>query len=76
ITAEWLFSEEAMAGADFDPTPAIAFSKQVLAEDAMVNEINQQGITALPHRQGYLTPQEGDLAGFHLMYMKWMDIPV
>jgi hypothetical protein len=63
-----------MADADFDPTPAIQFSKQVLAEDAMVNELNQQGITALPHQQGYLTPLEGDLAGFHQMYMKWMNI--
>ncbi|HIG60687.1 MAG TPA: aromatic ring-hydroxylating dioxygenase subunit alpha [Gammaproteobacteria bacterium] len=74
ISAEWLFSPEAMAKADFDPTPAIAFSKQVLAEDAMVNELNQQGITALPHQQGYLTPQEGDLALFHQRYKAWMNI--
>ena len=74
ITAEWFFSGEAMAGADFDPTPAIEFSKQVLAEDAIVNELNQRGITALPHQQGYLTPQEGDLALFHQRYKAWMDI--
>ena len=72
ITAEWLFSAEAMRDLDFDPSPAIDFSKQVLAEDSWVNELNQRGITALPHHNGYLAPVEADLALFHEMYRNWM----
>lgn len=72
VIAEWLFSAEAMNDPDFDPAPAIDFSKQVLAEDSWVNELNQRGITALPHQNGYLVPVEADVGLFHDMYKNWM----
>ena len=72
ITAEWLFSAEAMRDPDFDPAPALDFSTQVLVEDSWVNELNQRGITALPHQNGYLVPVEADVGLFHEMYRNWM----
>ena len=72
VTTEWLFSAEAMKDPDFDPAPAIDFSKQVLAEDRWVNELNQRGVTALPPQNGYLVPVEADVGLFHEMYSNWM----
>ncbi len=63
LTAEWLFSPEALAATDIDNI--VAFGTQVLEEDAGICEVNQRGLRSLRHQAGVLMPEEYDLHRFH-----------
>lgn len=63
LTAEWLFSPEALAATDIDNI--VAFGTQVLEEDAGICEVNQKGLRSIRHRAGLLMPEEYDLHRFH-----------
>lgn len=63
LTAEWLFSPEALAATDIDNI--VAFGTQVLEEDAGICEVNQKGLRSIRHRAGVLMPEEYDLHRFH-----------
>lgn len=63
LTAEWLFSPEALAATDIDNI--VAFGTQVLEEDAGICEVNQKGLRSLRHQAGVLMPEEYDLHRFH-----------
>lgn len=63
LTAEWLFSPEALAATDIDNI--VAFGTQVLEEDAGICEVNQKGLRSIRHRAGMLMPEEYDLHRFH-----------
>ena len=72
VICEWLFSPKAMADPAFDPQRAIDFGNLILEQDAHVCEINQRGLSALPHKHGHLAPQEQDVINFHQWYRQLM----
>lgn len=63
LTAEWLFSPEALATTNIDNI--VSFGTQVLEEDAGICEVNQKGLRSIPHQAGVLMPEEYDLHRFH-----------
>ncbi|RRH90829.1 aromatic ring-hydroxylating dioxygenase subunit alpha [Mesorhizobium tamadayense] len=63
LTAEWLFTPEALVQTDIDNI--VAFGTQVLEEDAAICEINQKGLRSIRHEAGVLMPEEYDLRRFH-----------
>ena len=74
IFSEWLFSQEFMDCPDLSPERAIEFGELVLGQDAVACEINQRGMTALPHEAGFLVaPQEDDLGKYHDWYRALME---
>ena len=73
ITAEWLFSEDALADPNFDARPATDFGELVLEQDTRVCELNQRGLNAASAFQGVLVDLEADVVDFHQKYRKWMN---
>ncbi|MER8522334.1 aromatic ring-hydroxylating dioxygenase subunit alpha [Mesorhizobium sp. M0644] len=65
LTAEWLFSPEALAEPAADIDNIVAFGTQVLEEDADICEVNQMGLRSMRHKAGVLMPEEYDLHRFH-----------
>ncbi|MER8484213.1 aromatic ring-hydroxylating dioxygenase subunit alpha [Mesorhizobium sp. M1322] len=65
LTAEWLFSPEALADPTADIDNIVAFGSQVLEEDADICEINQKGLRSMRHKAGVLMPEEYELLRFH-----------
>ena len=65
LTAEWLFSPEALAAPQADIDNIVAFGRQVLEEDAAICEVNQKGLRSMRHQAGVLMPEEYDLHRFH-----------
>jgi Rieske 2Fe-2S family protein len=65
LTADWLFTPEALASPDFDLTNIVAFGTEVLEEDAAVCELNQRGLHSARHKAGVLMPEEYDIKRFH-----------
>jgi Rieske 2Fe-2S family protein len=65
LTAEWLFSPEALTAPQADIDNIVAFGKQVLEEDATICEVNQKGLRSMRHKVGVLMPEEYDLHRFH-----------
>ena len=64
LTAEWLFSPDALASDGFDLDNIVSFGVQVLEEDAGVCEINQRGLQSARHEAGVLMPEEYDIHRF------------
>ncbi|MER9645891.1 SRPBCC family protein [Mesorhizobium sp. M0199] len=65
LTAEWLFSPEALVDPAADIDNIVAFGTQVLEEDADICEVNQKGLRSMRHKAGVLMPEEYDLHRFH-----------
>jgi glycine betaine catabolism A len=65
LTAEWLFSPEALADPTADIDNIVAFGRQVLEEDADICEVNQKGLRSMRHKAGVLMPEEYELHRFH-----------
>lgn len=65
LTAEWLFSPEALASDTLDLDNIVAFGEEVLREDAQICEINQRGLHSLRYQAGVLMPEEYELHRFH-----------
>ncbi|MER9415314.1 aromatic ring-hydroxylating dioxygenase subunit alpha [Mesorhizobium sp. M0306] len=65
LTAEWLFSPEALADPAADIDNIVAFGTQMLEEDADICEVNQKGLRSMRHKAGVLMPEEYDLHRFH-----------
>ncbi|RWP49290.1 aromatic ring-hydroxylating dioxygenase subunit alpha [Mesorhizobium sp.] len=65
LTAEWLFSPEALADPTADIDNIVAFGRQVLEEDADICEVNQKGLRSMRHEAGVLMPEEYELHRFH-----------
>ncbi len=63
VKAEWFLSSESLTSADVDKI--VEMGLLVIEEDAAVCELNQAGLKALPHKGGFLVPQEYDLKNFH-----------
>lgn len=64
MQVEWLFREEALEDPAYDITNVTDFVRTVLTEDAMVCELNQRGMHALPMSEGVLMPEEYELKRF------------
>jgi Rieske 2Fe-2S family protein len=65
LTAEWFFAEETQPESDEALDNIVSFGKLVLDQDAGICEVNQRGLSALPHRRGTLMPEEYEIARFH-----------
>ena len=65
LTAEWLFSPEALASDALDLDNIVAFGEEVLGEDAAICETNQRGLRSHRYRAGVLMPEEYELHRFH-----------
>ena len=59
-----LFRKEALNDPAYDMNNVTDFVRTVLTEDAMVCELNQRGMHALPMGEGVLMPEEYDLKHF------------
>ena len=75
LSVEYLVSPETLADPRFDLASIVEFTGEVLAEDAHVSELNQQGLRALPHERGVLMPEEYALRNFHEWLAAAMAIP-
>src|ERR1700692_1056483 len=58
MCVEYLFAPQTLADPRFDLSNAVDFADRVMTEDAQICELNQQGLRALPHRQGVVMPEE------------------
>jgi len=65
LRVEYLFSPETLARPDLDLTNIVEFTNTVMTEDALVCELNQRGLHALPHSHGVLMPEEYIIKQFH-----------
>ncbi len=65
LTAEWLFTPQALASESLELDNIVSFGKQVLEEDAAVCELNQRGLHSARHEAGVLMPEEYDIKRFH-----------
>lgn len=65
LTVNWMLQPETLEHGAVDIPALIAFGNQVVAEDAVVCELNQRGLRSQRHRHGVLVPQEYDLLAFH-----------
>lgn len=65
LTAEWLFTPQALASESLELDNIVSFGKQVLEEDAAVCELNQRGLHSARHKAGVLMPEEYDIKRFH-----------
>lgn len=64
VTMEYLFAPEAIAASGFDPQPIIDFSELVGAQDNMVCEGVQQGVSSHAFTHGVLTDKDSLVIGF------------
>ena len=67
-----MLSQASLEKADLDLASIVDFGLKVIEEDARVCELNQRGLSSLPHRQGLLVPQEYDVLNFQ----KWVQSQV
>ena len=65
LAVEFLVAPETLTNPDFDLAAIVDFTGEVMLEDAMVAELNQQGLHALAHQRGVLMPEEYALRNFH-----------
>ncbi|MFN3547242.1 MAG: aromatic ring-hydroxylating oxygenase subunit alpha [Mesorhizobium sp.] len=65
LTAEWFFTEETKPETPEALDNIVSFGTLVLDQDAAICEVNQRGLSALPHRHGTLMPEEYEIARFH-----------
>lgn len=65
LTAEWFFTAETLPRTQAETDNIVGFGKLVLDQDAAICEVNQRGLSALPHRRGTLMPEEYEIARFH-----------
>jgi Rieske 2Fe-2S family protein len=64
LSVEWLFPPETLADPAVDIQKVVAFSSEVLAEDAAVCELNQRGLRSARH-EGVLMPEEYEIWRLH-----------
>jgi Rieske 2Fe-2S family protein len=69
LRVEYLFSPETLGDPRFDLRNVVDFTNQVMTEDALVCELNQQGLHAAPHSRGVVMPEEYVIRQFH----EWVD---
>ena len=65
MCVEYLFAAQTLADPRFELSNAVDFANRVMTEDAQICELNQQGLRALPHRQGVVMPEEYLVQQFH-----------
>jgi glycine betaine catabolism A len=71
VVCEWLFSPEAIAQADFDPSDAIEQWEATNRRNWQVCELTQQGI-GHAHTSGSCTHRDGLLVAFNQEYLRVM----
>jgi Rieske 2Fe-2S family protein len=64
VQAQWLFPAATLQAPGFDLQNTVQFAATVMAEDAAVCELVQQGQRALAHVAGVLMPEEYDVHNF------------
>ncbi|MEM7417726.1 MAG: aromatic ring-hydroxylating dioxygenase subunit alpha [Gemmatimonadota bacterium] len=69
IVCDWLFHPEAMAAADFDPSPAIDFWNMTNSQDWEVSERSQAGIASRAYTPGPYAELESMIAAWDRQYL-------
>lgn len=69
IVCDWLFHPDALARADFDPTPAIAFWDMTNRQDWHVSELTQLGVRSRAYQPAPYAELESVLAAFDRDYL-------
>ncbi|MDP2289611.1 MAG: aromatic ring-hydroxylating dioxygenase subunit alpha [Actinomycetota bacterium] len=69
MTMEFMFAPETIAAPGFDPTPVVEFNELVAAQDNMVCERVQQGVSSLAFTHGVLSPKDDLVINFVQHYL-------
>ncbi len=72
VTCDWYFDPAAIARADFDPQPAIAFWDLTNRQDWELCENAHRGVTSLAWQPGPYSELESQLAAFDREYLRVM----
>ena len=75
VRSDFLFHPDTIEASGFDPTPIVEFSDLVTAQDNMVCESVQQGITSVSFDHGVLTPKDDYVIEFVARYRRHMADP-
>jgi glycine betaine catabolism A len=69
MVMEYMFAPETIADPAFDPTSVVEFNEMVAAQDNMVCERVQQGVSSRLFRGGVLSPKDDLVIGFVQHYL-------
>ncbi len=72
VIAEYLFAPSTIASPDFDPTPIVQFSELVGAQDNLVCERVQRGVSSRSFTTGVLSAKDDEILWFYEMYHRAM----
>lgn len=75
VRSDFLFHPDTIEASGFDPAPIVEFSDLVTAQDNMVCESVQQGITSVSFDHGVLTPKDDYVIEFVARYRRHMADP-
>jgi Rieske 2Fe-2S family protein len=70
MVMEYMFAPETIAAPGFDPSSVVEFNELVAAQDNMVCERVQQGVSSRLFDRGVLTPKDGYVIGFVQHYLE------
>ncbi len=69
LVMEFMFAPEVIDGPGFDPGPIIEFNELVAAQDNLVCERVQQGVSSSAFTTGVLTPKDALVIAFNKQYL-------
>ncbi len=69
LVMEFMFGPEVIDGPGFDPGPIIEFNELVAAQDNLVCERVQQGVSSSAFTTGVLTPKDALVIAFNKQYL-------
>ncbi len=70
LVTEYLFSPEALADPEFDPSPVVAFNEQVTRQDNEACERVQRGVTSRVFDHGVFPAKDSWVHGFDQRYLR------
>ncbi len=70
LVTEYLFSPEAVADPDFDPTPVVSFNELVIQQDNDACERVQRGVTSRAFAHGVFPAKDGWVHEFDQRYLR------
>jgi Rieske 2Fe-2S family protein len=73
LVTEYLFSPEAMADPEFDPSPVVEFNERVTRQDNEACERVQRGVTSRAFEHGVFPARDAWVHGFDQRYLRDVD---
>ena len=70
LVTEYLFSPEALADPDFDPSPIVEFNERVTHQDNEACERVQRGVTSRAFDHGVFPAKDSWVHGFDQRYLR------